>query len=72
MTGGRYPAGSSPGRSSPGAVGYLGREVRLFRREPEHIGHDDLPVTLMSEASLNALAPEFRALLPTRAGSAWP
>jgi uncharacterized protein YcbX len=36
--------------------GYLGRPVHLFRRAPEHIGTDDQPVTLMSEASLHALA----------------
>jgi uncharacterized protein len=39
--------------------GYLGRPVQLFKREPEHLGHDDEPVTLMSEASLQALAPEL-------------
>jgi uncharacterized protein YcbX len=53
-----------PGPLSAALSGYLGREVRLFRREPAHIGHDDQPVTLMSEASLNALAPEFSGTAP--------
>jgi uncharacterized protein len=44
--------------------GYLGRPVRLFRRAPEHIGADDEPVTLMSEASLQALAPELSGTAP--------
>jgi uncharacterized protein len=53
-----------PGPLSAALSDYLGREVRLFRREPEHIGHDDQPVTLMSEASLAALAPEFNGTAP--------
>jgi MOSC domain-containing protein len=53
-----------PGPLSAALSGYLGREVHLFRREPEHIGHDDQPVTLMSEASLKALAPEFNGTAP--------
>jgi uncharacterized protein len=53
-----------PGPLSAALSGYLGREVRLFRRKPEHIGHDDQPVTLMSEASLNALAAEFNGTAP--------
>jgi uncharacterized protein len=44
--------------------GYLGRAVRLFRRAPEHLGHDDQPVTLMSEASLQALAGELKGTSP--------
>ncbi len=44
--------------------GYLGRRVHLFKREPEHLGTDDEPVTLMSEASLRALAPEFNGTAP--------
>lgn len=44
--------------------GYLGRPVHLFKRAPEHIGNDDQPVTLMSEASLRALAPEFNGTAP--------
>jgi uncharacterized protein YcbX len=38
--------------------------VHLFKRAPEHIGNDDQPVTLMSEASLQALAPEFNCPAP--------
>jgi uncharacterized protein YcbX len=53
-----------PGPLSAALSGYLGREVRLFKRELEHIGHDDQPVTLMSEASLKALAPEFTGAAP--------
>jgi uncharacterized protein YcbX len=53
-----------PGPLSAALSGYLGREVHLVRREPEHIGHDDQPVTLMSEASLQALAPEFSGTVP--------
>ena len=53
-----------PGPLSAALSGYLGREVHLFRREPEHIGHDDHPVTLTSEASLKALAPEFNGTAP--------
>ena len=53
-----------PGPLSAALSGYLGREVRLFRREPEHIGHDDQPVTLASEASLAALAREFNGTAP--------
>ena len=64
MTGGRYPGGSSPGPLSAALSGYLGRSVHLFKRAPEHIGHDDQPVTLMSEASLQALAPEFNGTAP--------
>jgi hypothetical protein len=53
-----------PGPLSAALSGYLGREVHLFRREPEQLGHDDEPVTLMSEASLKALAPELRGTAP--------
>jgi uncharacterized protein YcbX len=53
-----------PGPLSAALSGYLGQEVHLFRREPEHIGHDDQPVTLVSEASLTALAPEFNGTAP--------
>jgi uncharacterized protein len=64
-----YNGRKIPGRIIPGPLssalsGYLGREVHLFRREPEHLGHDDEPVTLMSEASLQALAPEFNGTTP--------
>jgi uncharacterized protein YcbX len=53
-----------PGPLSTALSGYLGREVRLFRREPEHLGHDDQAVTLMSEASVRALAPELDDTAP--------
>jgi hypothetical protein len=53
-----------PGPLSAGLSGYLGRAVHLFKRAPEHIGNDDQPVTLMSEASLQALAPEFNGTAP--------
>jgi uncharacterized protein len=43
---------------------YLGRAVRLLKRDPEHLGNDDEPVTLMSEASLQALAPELNGTVP--------
>ena len=64
-----YDGREIPGRIIPGPLstalsGYLSREVYLFRREPEHMGHDDQPVTLMSEASLKALAPEFNGTAP--------
>jgi uncharacterized protein YcbX len=52
------------GPLSAALSGYLGQAVQLFRRAPEHLGHDDLPVTLMSEASLQALAPEFNGTPP--------
>jgi hypothetical protein len=51
-----------PGPLSAALSGYLGREVHLFKRELGHLGHDDQPVTLMSEASLKALAPELGAV----------
>jgi uncharacterized protein len=44
--------------------GYLGRPVQLFKRAPEYLGADDEPVTLMSEASLQALATEFNGTVP--------
>jgi uncharacterized protein YcbX len=53
-----------PGPLSAALSGYLGRAVHLFKRAPEHIGHDDQPVTLMSEASLYALAPHFHGKAP--------
>jgi uncharacterized protein len=53
-----------PGPLSAALSGYLGRAVHLFKRAPEHIGSDDEPVTLMSEASLQALAPEFNCTAP--------
>jgi uncharacterized protein YcbX len=53
-----------PGPLSAALSSYLGREVRLFQREPGQLGHDDEPVTLMSEASLQALAPELGGTAP--------
>ena len=53
-----------PGRLGAALSGYLGRPVHLFKRAPEHIGTDDQPVTLMSEASLHALAPELNGAAP--------
>jgi uncharacterized protein len=53
-----------PGPLSAALSSHLGREVHLFRREPGHLGHDDQPVTLMSEASLRMLAPELSGVVP--------
>jgi len=52
------------GPLSAALSGYLGQEVHLLRRDPEQLGHDDEPVTLMSEASLQALAPELGGTAP--------
>jgi uncharacterized protein len=60
----KIPGWIVPGPLSAALSGYLGREVYLFKREPEHIGNDDQPVTLMSEASLKALAQEFKGAAP--------
>ena len=59
-----YDGREVPGRVIPGPLsaalsGYLGRAVHLFQRAADHLGGDDCPVTLMSEASLHALATEF-------------
>jgi uncharacterized protein YcbX len=64
-----YDGREIPGRIMAGPFdaalsGYLGRPVRLFKRAPEHLGSDDEPVTLMSEASLQALAMEFNGTPP--------
>jgi uncharacterized protein YcbX len=64
-----YDGREIPGWIIPGPLGaalsgYLGRPVQLFQRAPEHIGHDDQAVTLMSEASLQALAAEFNGTAP--------
>jgi uncharacterized protein len=53
-----------PGPLAAALSGYLGQPVHLFKRAPEHIGTDDEPVTLMSEASLQALAQEFNGTAP--------
>ena len=64
-----YDGREMPGWIIPGPLGaalsgYLGRPVRLFKRAPEHIGADDEPVTLMSEASLQALAAALDGTAP--------
>jgi len=53
-----------PGPLGTALSGYLGRPVHLFKRAPEHLGGDDEPVTLMSQASLQALAPELNGTAP--------
>jgi uncharacterized protein len=64
-----YDGREIPGWIIPGPLGaalsgYLGRPVQLFKRAPEHFGNDDQPVTLMSQASLQALAAEFNGAVP--------
>ena len=53
-----------PGPLSVALSGYLGRAVHLFKRAADHFGSDDRPVTLMSGASLDALAAEFSGTAP--------
>lgn len=53
-----------PGPLSAALSSYLGRKVHLFKRAPDQLGADDHPVTLMSEASLQALAAEFSGMVP--------
>ena len=43
---------------------HLGRPVRLLARDATERGADDAPVTLMSEASLHALAPALDGAVP--------
>jgi uncharacterized protein YcbX len=54
---------------------HLGRRVRLLARDPAQRGADDAPVTLMSEASLNALgipdARRFRMTITIDGVDAW-
>jgi len=65
MYGGReIPGRVIPGPLSAALSGYLGRAVYLFKRAADHLGTDDRPVTLMSEASLHALAAAFRGTAP--------
>jgi uncharacterized protein len=64
-----YDGREMPGWIVPGPLGaalsgYLGRRVHLFRCAPAHLGADDQPVTLMSEASLHALAAAFNGTVP--------
>jgi uncharacterized protein len=64
-----YDGREIPGRVIPGPLsaalsGYLGRAVYLFKRAADHLGADDCPMTLMSEASLDALAAEFSGTAP--------
>jgi uncharacterized protein YcbX len=64
-----YDGREIPGRVISGPLsaalsGYLGRAVHLFKRAADHLGNDDRPVTLMSEASLHALAAEFGGTVP--------
>lgn len=60
----KVPGWLIPGKLSEALSRYLGQQVHLFRREPGHLGHDDEPVTLMSEASVAALAPELSGTVP--------
>jgi uncharacterized protein len=53
-----------PGQLSAALSAFLGRPVRLFKRAAEYIGNDDQPVSLMSQASLQALAKEFNGEIP--------
>ncbi len=64
-----YDGREIPGQVIPGPLsaalsGYLGRAVHLFKRAADHLGTDDHPVTLMSEASLHALAAQFSGTAP--------
>jgi uncharacterized protein len=64
-----YDGREIPGRVIAGPLsdalsGYLGRAVYLFKRAADHLGADDCPMTLMSEASLHALAAEFSGTAP--------
>jgi uncharacterized protein YcbX len=43
---------------------HLGRRVRLLALDETQVGGDDAPVTLMSEASAAALAPETGGVVP--------
>src|SRR5262249_864909 len=58
------PGQGISGPLSAALAGYLRRAVHLFKRAADHFGNDDRPVTLMSEASLHALAAEFSGTAP--------
>jgi uncharacterized protein YcbX len=64
-----YDGREMPGRLVDGPLaealsGFLGRPVRLLARDASETGADDFPVTLMSEASLAALAPALDGSVP--------
>lgn len=64
-----YAGRPIPGRLVGGPLAdaisaHLGRPVRLLERDEEARGADDAPVTLMSAASLAALAPELDGMVP--------
>jgi uncharacterized protein len=64
-----YDGRQIPGRVIPGPLSdalsdHLGQTVYLFKRAADHLGSDDCPVTLMSEASLHALAPGLGGTVP--------
>jgi uncharacterized protein len=64
-----YDGREIPGQVIPGPLSaalssYLGQAAHLFKRAADHFGNDDCPVTLMSEASLHALATEFSGTVP--------
>jgi hypothetical protein len=64
-----YDGREIPGRVIPGPLsaalsGYLGRAVYLFKRDACHLGSDDGPVTLMSQASLHGIVAVTTQPLP--------
>lgn len=64
-----YDGREMPGRLVDGALAgalseHLGRPVRLLMRDTDQTGADDAPVSLMSEASLGALAPALGGTVP--------
>jgi uncharacterized protein YcbX len=64
-----YDGREVPGRLVDGTLAaalseHLGRPVRLLMRDAGHTGADDAPVSLMSEASLRALAPALGGSAP--------
>ena len=62
---GREVTGRMVGGPLAGALSdYLGHPVRLLARDGEQTGADDFPVTLMSTATLHALAPALDGAVP--------